>query len=118
MSNPYDKAYELAIVLKESEEFQRLAELHKQVNEDESAKQMLDNFRNIQIELQQKQMQGMQLSEEEIKKAQSVFELVQQHEAISKLMEAEQRMSQMIGEINKRMTEPLEELYGVPEQQQ
>jgi cell fate (sporulation/competence/biofilm development) regulator YlbF (YheA/YmcA/DUF963 family) len=115
MSNPYDKAHELGRVLKESNEFKQLAELHAKVNQDEMAKQMLDNFRAIQMELQQKQMQGMELTEEEIQKAQNVFEIVQQHELIGKLMEAEQRMSQLIGEINAIIAEPLEELYGFSE---
>jgi cell fate (sporulation/competence/biofilm development) regulator YlbF (YheA/YmcA/DUF963 family) len=115
MSNTYDKAHELSRVLKESDEFKQLAELHGKVNADAQAKQMLDGFRSIQMELQQKQMQGMELTEEEIQKAQSVFELVQQHEVIGKLMEAEQRMSQLIGDLNRIIAEPLEELYGLAE---
>ncbi|MDG5786388.1 YlbF family regulator [Evansella sp. AB-P1] len=117
MANPYDKAHELASVLKESEEFTLLKNLHDQVNSDEVAKRMLDNFRNVQVELQQKQMQGAQITEEEIQQAQKQFELVQQHETISKLMESEQRMSQLITEINKVITEPLEELYGAAPQE-
>ncbi|MBU9711278.1 YlbF family regulator [Evansella tamaricis] len=115
MVNPYDKANELAQVLKESSEFSELKNLHDQVNQDEVAKRMLDNFRNVQLELQQKQMQGEQITEEEIQQAQQQFELVQQHEVISKLMEAEQRMSQLITDINKAITQPLEELYGAGE---
>ncbi len=115
MSNVYDKAHELGRVLKESDEFKQLVDLHQKVNADEQAKQMLEGFRAIQMELQQKQMQGMDLSEEELQKAQSVFELVQQHELIGKLMEVEQRMSQLIGDINRIIAEPLEELYGLGE---
>ncbi|MCR6097034.1 YlbF family regulator [Salipaludibacillus agaradhaerens] len=116
MGNPYDKANELARELKESEEFTKLRNLHNEVNNDEVAKRMLDNFRQVQMELQQKQMQGEQISEEEIQSAQKQFELVQQHDVISKLMEEEQRMSQMVGELNKIITEPLEELYGVDQE--
>lgn len=118
MANPYDKAHELAKELKESNEFTELRELHNVVNQDEVAKRMLDNFRQVQMELQQKQMQGEQITEEEIQNAQKQFEVVQQHEVISKLMEEEQRMSQLVGELNKIITEPLEELYGVDPQQE
>ncbi|MCE7793706.1 YlbF family regulator [Salipaludibacillus sp. CUR1] len=117
MANPYDKANELARELKESEEFTKLRDLHNEVNGDEVAKRMLDNFRQVQMELQQKQMQGEQITEEEIQNAQKQFELVQQHEVISKLMEEEQKMSQLVGELNKIITQPLEELYGVDQQQ-
>jgi cell fate (sporulation/competence/biofilm development) regulator YlbF (YheA/YmcA/DUF963 family) len=115
MTNPYDKAHELGGVLKESDEFKQLAELHALVEADVEAKPMLDNFRMVQMELQQKQMQGIELTEEEIQKAQSVFEVVQQHELIAKLMESEQKMSQLIGEINRIIAEPLEALYGAGE---
>ncbi|UTR09215.1 MULTISPECIES: YlbF family regulator [Evansella] len=117
MANPYDKAHELASALRETEEFTTLKGLHDEVNSDEVAKRMLDNFRNVQMELQQKQMQGAQITEDEIQQAQKQFELVQQHETISKLMEAEQRMSQLIGDLNKEMTRPLEDLYGAEPQQ-
>ncbi|WNF37550.1 YlbF family regulator [Bacillaceae bacterium IKA-2] len=115
MANPFDKARELGGEIKESNEFKQLEELHLKVNADPQAKEMLDNFRGIQMELQEKQMQGMELTEEEIQKAQSVFELVQQHEVIALLMESEQKMSQLIGDINKIIAEPLEALYGLGE---
>jgi cell fate (sporulation/competence/biofilm development) regulator YlbF (YheA/YmcA/DUF963 family) len=115
MTNPFDKAHELGSVLKESDEFKQLEELHTLVEADAEAKPMLDNFRAIQMDLQQKQMQGVELSEEEIQKAQSVFEVVQQHELIAKLMESEQKMSQLIGELNRIIAEPLEKLYGAGE---
>ncbi|WP_332694089.1 YlbF family regulator [Halalkalibacter lacteus] len=116
MSNVYDKAHELKSTLAESEEFATLKSLHVQIDADEIAKRMLDNFRKLQLELQQKQMQGVQITEEEAQQAQQQFELVQQHELISKLMEAEQRLSVIIGDVNKIITEPLEEIYGNPEQ--
>ncbi|MFC5713584.1 YlbF family regulator [Thalassorhabdus alkalitolerans] len=117
MSNVYDKAHELARTLRESDEFSNLKDLHEKVENDDVAKRMLDNFRQLQLELQQKQMQGQQPTEEEITQAQKQFEMVQQHETISKLMEEEQRMSTVIGDVNKIITEPLEELYGKPEEQ-
>ncbi|MBB6449553.1 cell fate (sporulation/competence/biofilm development) regulator YlbF (YheA/YmcA/DUF963 family) [Geomicrobium halophilum] len=116
-TNLHDKAYELARALRESDEFQTLKALHEEVEEDDVASRMLTNFRNIQLELQDKQMQGEQPSEEEITQAQKQYEMVQQHEVISKLMEQEQKMSTVIGDMNKIITEPLESLYGSPEDQ-
>ncbi len=118
MPNAYDKARELQEAIAQSDEFTALKALHEQVEQDEIAKKMLNNFRQLQLDLQQKQMQGVQISEEEAKKAQQQFELVQQHELISKLMEAEQRLSVVIGEINQIITEPLEEIYGKSENEQ
>ncbi|MDV2583418.1 YlbF family regulator [Alkalibacillus haloalkaliphilus] len=116
MSNLYDLAYDLEKGLRESEEFQGLKDAYDKVMNDPSTKQMFDNFRDTQLNLQQKQMQGEEISEEEVNKAKQVVELVQQNEDISKLMEEEQRLNTVIGDISKIITKPLEDLYGEEEQ--
>ncbi|TLS38033.1 YlbF family regulator [Pseudalkalibacillus caeni] len=113
--NIYDYAYDLEKALRDHPDFVELKNMYDEVNNDPSSKQLFDNFRNMQLELQQKQMTGQQITEEEAQKAQQQVQLVQQHETISKLMAAEQRMSQLIQDINKIVTKPLEDLYGSPE---
>ncbi|PKR78262.1 hypothetical protein CEY16_00445 [Halalkalibacillus sediminis] len=116
MANIYDLAYDLEKGLRESEEFQDLKQSYENVMNDPTTKQMFDNFRDTQMNLQQKQMQGEEISEEEVEEAKKVVELVQQQEDISKLMEAEQRLNTMINDVSKIITKPLEELYGEDEQ--
>ena len=115
MSNIYDSAYELETAIRESGEFKGLKEAYEKVMGDESAKQMFENFRDTQMQLQEKQMQGQEITEEEVEKARQVVEVVQQHADISKLMEEEQRLNQLINDVSKIITKPLEELYGAPE---
>lgn len=117
MANIYDSAYDLEKSIRESEEFQALKEAYENVMADESAKNMFEDFRNTQIQLQEKQMQGQEITEEEVEKAKSVVELVQQHADISKLMEQEQRLNVLINDVSRIITKPLEELYGNQEQQ-
>ncbi|UOQ86629.1 YlbF family regulator [Gracilibacillus salinarum] len=117
MSKVYDTAHELEKAIAESEEYQDLKAAYDKVMSDPNSKQMFDNFRNTQLELQQKQMQGMEITEEEVEKAKQVVELVQQHEDISKLMEEEQRVNVLINDLSRIITKPLEELYGANEQQ-
>lgn len=69
----------------------------------------------MQMESQQKQMMGQEITEEEVQQAQQTVAIVQQDQNIAKLMEAEQRMSMVIGELNKIIMKPLEELYGAAE---
>ncbi|WP_077324970.1 YlbF family regulator [Virgibacillus siamensis] len=115
MANIYDSAYDLEKAIRGSEEFQNLKSAYDAVMADESAKQMFDNFRNTQMELQEKQMQGQEITEKEVEKARQVVELVQQHEDISKLMEEEQRLNVVINDVSRIITKPLEELYGNPD---
>jgi len=113
--NLHDSAYDLEQALRQSDEYSRLKNLYDEVNGDPSAKKMFDNFRDIQMNLQQKQMNGEDITQEEVEQAQKSVALVQQHDKISQLMEAEQRMSMLIAELNKIIMKPLEELYGNPE---
>ena len=116
--NLYDSAYDLEKAIRNSSEYTELKKLYDAVNSDESAKRMFESFRNIQMQLQEKQMTGQEITQEEVEQAQKTVALVQQHELISKLMEAEQRMSMVIAELNQVIMKPLEELYGNPNQQQ
>lgn len=114
-NNLQDAAIELEKAIRESNEYQSLKDSYDKVNADPSAKSMFDNFRNIQIQLQQKQMSGQEITQEEVDQAQKTVALVQQHELISKLMADEQKMSEVITDLNKTIMKPLEDLYGSAE---
>lgn len=114
--NLHDSAYELEKAIRQSNEYTNLKRIYDEVNGDPSARQMFENFRNLQLQLQQKQMMGQDISQEEVEQAQKTVALVQQHEKISQLMEAEQRMSMIIAELNQIIMKPLEELYGPMQQ--
>jgi cell fate (sporulation/competence/biofilm development) regulator YlbF (YheA/YmcA/DUF963 family) len=112
MANLYDLAYEMEKAIRNSNEYMQLKRLYDEVNRDEAARRMFDNFRQIQMDLQQKQMMGMDISQEEVEHAQKTVALVQQHHTIARLMEAEQRMSMMVADLNRIVLKPLEDLYG------
>ncbi|MBM7646913.1 cell fate (sporulation/competence/biofilm development) regulator YlbF (YheA/YmcA/DUF963 family) [Scopulibacillus daqui] len=112
MANLHDIAYDMEQAIRNSDEYQTLTKAYKEVNEDDIAKKMFDNFRQLQLTLQKKQMTGQQITEEEAQKAQQQVQLIQQHEVISNLMAAEQKMSMLISDLNKIITKPLEDIYG------
>ena len=114
--NVYDQANALESALRESEEFQQMQELYSKVNEDPESKKMFDEFRDIQMTLQQKQMQGEELLEEEIQQAQTSAQEIENDENIKGLMEAEQKMSQLIQDLNRVIMKPIEELYQINNQ--
>ncbi|HYK74973.1 MAG TPA: YlbF family regulator [Pseudoneobacillus sp.] len=112
MANLYDTAYEMEKAIRGSAEYAQLIQSYNEVNSDPSAKSMFENFRKIQMNLQQKQMMGQDISQAEVEQAQKTVALVQQNAKIAKLMEAEQRMSMIIAELNRIIMKPLEDLYG------
>ena len=59
--NLHDSAYELEKAIRNSDEYVTLRKLYDEVNADASAKEMFEKFRNMQMELQQKQMMGQEI---------------------------------------------------------
>jgi len=116
MSTIYDNAHSLEKAIRESEEFKALHAAYEEVMNDPSSKELFVAFRDTQLALQEKQMQGLEISEEEVEKAREVVEAVQEQPSISKLMEEEQRLNLVINDISRIITKPLEELYGGPEE--
>ena len=110
--NIYDVAYDLEKAIRQSDDFKNLKQMFTEIQGDESAKRMFNHFRQIQLQLHQKQITGEEILPEEIEQAQKMVTLVQQHEKIAKLMELEQRMSILIAEVNRIAMKPLEELYS------
>ncbi|WP_147533103.1 YlbF family regulator [Bacillus marasmi] len=111
--NMYDAAYELEKAIRQSDEYARLQTMYQAVNADEEARKMFEGFRELQLNLQQKQMMGEEISQEEMEQAQQTVALVQQNLKIAQLMEAEQVMGRVISELNQVIMKPLEELYSV-----
>ncbi|WP_394554371.1 hypothetical protein C1N61_02885 [Priestia aryabhattai] len=113
--NLHDVANDLEKAIRQSDDYTNLKNLYAALNADQGSKQLFERFRTMQMELQQKQMTGQEITEEEVQQAQQTVAIVQQDQNIAKLMEAEQRMSMVIGELNKIIMKPLEELYGAAE---
>lgn len=107
-----ESAHALENVLRESDEFKALADAYNNVMSNEISKKMFEKFRDSQMELQEKQMSGEEISEEDVENARKVVEDVQQHENIAKLMEQEQSFNLVINEVSSIITKPLEELYS------
>src|SRR5690625_5294734 len=114
MSNIHDSAYVLENAIRGSEEFIELKEAFETVMNDATAEEMFDNFSGTQMALQEKQMQGEEISEEEVERARQVVGLVEEDEDITQLMEAEQGLNLVINDVSQIITKPLEELYGSP----
>jgi len=110
--NVYDLAYDLEKGLRNSDEYKELQKQIEAVNQDEIAKKMFENFREVQLKLQQKQMMGQELTPEELEHAQKLSQVVQQNQTIQQLLAAEQRMSTLFAELNQIIMKPLEDIYG------
>jgi len=110
--NLYDHANQLEQALRESDEYQAIQKAYAKVKENDESKALFDEFRETQLNFQQKQMQGEEIGEEELQKAQEQAQKIENDSNISELMAAEQNMSQVFQEINQIIVKPLDEIYA------
>lgn len=109
--NVYDKAHELAKALKECPEVAEVKSMMDLIQADGNSKQMLDDFRLRQAQMQQKMMSGEMPDQDEMEKMEKLFEVLQMNPNISKLFDAERRLSVIIEDVNKIVLQNLEFLY-------
>ncbi|MFJ7649355.1 YlbF family regulator [Lysinibacillus sp. NPDC097279] len=111
MVNIYNEINALEATFRKTEEFKALEEAVAVVKADEDAIKLFQNFRKIQIDLQQKQMAGEDLQEDELLYAQKTAQLAQQNEKIVAMLEAEMKLSGVIEEVNRILVKPIQSLY-------
>src|SRR5699024_1613500 len=116
--NIYDAANQLESDLRKTDEFKNLEKAFEDLKEDEEASSLFDKFRVVQQTIQQKQMMGEEITEDDAKEAQELSAKVGENEILAKLIEAEQRVGQVIEEINQIALKPLQELYQKYQPQQ
>lgn len=109
--NIYDAANQLESDLRKTDEFKSLEKAFEDLQKDEEASKLFDEFRQIQQTIQQKQMMGQEITEEDAKEAQELSDKVGENETLAALIEAEQKVGQIIEEINQIVVKPLQELY-------
>lgn len=110
--NIYDKAHDLAKALKESSEVTEISSAMSLIEADPESKQMLEDFRQRQMEIQQRMMSGDMPSQEEMEKMEKLFDVLSLNLNIRRLFEAERRLSTIIEDVNKIISDSLQHLYG------
>ena len=111
MTNIYNDINKLEATMRETEEFKILKDAVEAVRADEEATKLFTNFRDIQMKLQQKQMNGEQLLEDELLYAQKAAQLAQSSPKILVMLEAEMALSKVIEEVNRILVKPIQSLY-------
>lgn len=108
MDNIYDKAHELAAVLKNNEDVVNYREAVKKIEADPVKKNMVTDFRNIQIESYQEQVKNGKLSDESRKKFENLVNIIQLNPEVADFLNKEQRFSILFDDIMKILNEALD----------
>lgn len=110
--NIYDTANEMSRQLVETQEYQALEKAFNALKADKDAFESFKKFQQMQANAQQKQMHGQQPSDDEIKAIQTIAKEISGKQAVQNLMNQERQVDQMLQQINRTITDPLQQLYS------
>ena len=113
--NIYDSANQIEREIREMDEFKTLQAAFEAMKAETESFKLFKQFQELQIDLQQKQMQGIEFSEEDAKQAQEMAMKVQETAVIQELMQKEQAFSMIINDLNRIIMKPVQELYDMGE---
>lgn len=105
--NIYDKAHEFARELKNCSEVIELREASKKIEENETNRKMLDDFRKLQFEAYSEQMQTGNLSDEIKEKLNNIGLIISTNPSVTEYLQAEQRFSVMWDDVLKILNEAI-----------
>jgi cell fate (sporulation/competence/biofilm development) regulator YlbF (YheA/YmcA/DUF963 family) len=109
--NAYDQAHELAHALKDSGEYKAWLESRKQFDADQKNKDMLDEMRRLQWELEMDGALGREADAGKKQRLQQVHELVNLNPALRDYLGAEFRFAQTMADVQKILAGTLDEWF-------
>ncbi|MBA4495253.1 YlbF family regulator [Paenactinomyces guangxiensis] len=116
MANPYDHAHELARSIRASDVYQQLKEIQTEIKNNPTHQEMLDTFRRKQQEYQAYMMQGKEPTAEMTEQLQTLMTAIQGIPALTKYLQAEERLGVLLNDIQRILMEPVDELLGKREE--
>lgn len=105
--NIYDKANEFANILKNAPEVVEYRDAMKKLNANPTNKKMVDDFRKKQFEIYSMQMQGIQVSQEQMNIIENLGKVISMNPEIMEFMQSEYKFSVMWEDINKILGEAI-----------
>ena len=111
MINLYDTANQLEREMRQVPEYLAVKEAFAKVKEDNAANEIYLEYRGVQEEMHGKMMTGAMPTPEDQAKLQAVGQKVEANEVIRGLLDAEQRFSALVQEMNKIIMRPIQEIY-------
>lgn len=110
--NIYDTANDMSRQLVETQEFQALKKALNELKADKDSFESFQKFQQMQAQAQQKQAKGQKPSEDEIKAIQTLAQEISGKKPVQNLMNQERQIDQMLQQLNKTITSPIQDLYS------
>ena len=105
--NPYDLAHQLSKALQSSPQFVNFKQAQDKIKNDPSAREMLEDFRRQQLQLQKQIMAGLEIAPEQEEKLEKLHSIINMNTHIKEFMEAEYRLAVLMRDIEKIIADSL-----------
>ena len=99
MANPYDKARELSIAIKESQEYQDYLAAKEQASGNPELVASLNDYQEKQFELQKKTMLGEDIGQEVMQQMQNLYQVLARDPAAAAYLQAQVRFAMMVNDV-------------------
>ncbi len=106
--NVYDLARRLASALKASQQYRRYKATRKKVAEDEKNLQLIEQFHQKQLQYQQQQLSGKDLTEEQREELSRLQDLLQLRPEVREFLQAEVQLARMVADVQKIISDALD----------
>ena len=110
----YNKAYELAEAIKNSEEYRTYHTLREDVMGDETVAALIKEYKKLQVSLQMAAMSGQTADAEDMQRFSGIGSLLFSKPEVSQYLMSEIRMQQAMGDIFRILTQAADIDLGIP----
>ncbi|NLB90985.1 MAG: YlbF family regulator [Clostridiales bacterium] len=111
----YQSVYTLAEEMKTSSVFQEYQELKKQIEENDTQKALLKEYKSLQMQIQMLALAQQTPSPQEMEKFSALNSLLYANREVSAYLLAEMRLQQAVAEVIKILTQALDLPMDIPE---
>ncbi|MEA4853586.1 MAG: YlbF family regulator [Christensenella sp.] len=101
MVNAYDKANELASIIKQTEEYKNYLKIKDEVYADEANKKMIKDYKKLQFEAQAAYLTGQEPSADLMDKIKKMGEVLQFNPKITEFFAAEYKFNSLVSDLYK-----------------
>ncbi|GMA64815.1 YlbF family regulator [Alicyclobacillus fastidiosus] len=108
--NPHDKAHELVRSIRESDAFLRAKQAKQAIEQDESTKRMVQDFKRRQLQLQAQQMMGQTVSEDDLSQMQKLSEVIGLNPHARNYLQADMELQVLMMDVQKLLSDLLDEV--------
>ena len=99
MANPYDKARELTIAIKESQEYKDYVAAKERASVNQDLVAALNDYQGKQFDLQRKVMLGEEIEQDVMQRMQDLYQILAADPAAAAYLQAQIRFTMMVNDV-------------------